>query len=141
MKLMLAIREHLERVALRGMAFTEDSEQRAIRGYTFLTAKPMIYALNLGGGGFLPAMLGRLPVEERDGVLLVNGNPTIAFQGKLEEEIAQLPAEEVAVPGRDGHRPAAHRLIAPVVRAGRYLLLHRGRRRVPRVDHEAQRHR
>ncbi|HOS42396.1 MAG TPA: 50S ribosome-binding GTPase, partial [Armatimonadota bacterium] len=81
---------------IRGLEFTEDA-QRMIKGYTFLTAKPMIYALNLGEGqAFTPEMLAGLPLEERDGVTLVNGHPLIAFQGKLEEEIAQLPAEDVS---------------------------------------------
>jgi len=80
---------------LREMAFSED-EERFLRSFTFLTAKPLIYAINLGEGQeFSPAMLSGLPVEEKEGVLLVNGNPAIAFHGKLEEEIAQLPDEEV----------------------------------------------
>jgi len=98
---------------LRGIAFNEE-EQRMLRGYTFLSAKPMLYALNLGEGQeFSPAMLPGMAVEERDGVLFVNDNPAIAFQGKLEEEIAQLPEEEVAdfLQAMGIDEPAAHRLI------------------------------
>jgi GTP-binding protein YchF len=112
--LMRRIQQRLEgELPLRGMEFTDD-EQRLVRGYTFLTAKPMVYALNLGEGqDFTPQTLPGMQVEERDGILLVNSTPAIAFQGKLEEEIAQLPAEEVAdflaVMGIE--EPAAHRLI------------------------------
>lgn len=98
---------------LRSMELTDD-EQRMLKGYTFLSSKPMILALNLGEGQeFTPDLLPGLQVEERDGVLLVNGNPAIAFQGKVEEEIAQLPDEEVAdFLGAMGiEEPAAHRLI------------------------------
>ncbi len=105
---------HLEtEQPIRGLQFTED-EQRMIKGYTFLTAKPMIYALNLGEGQeFSLEMLAGLPVEERDGVTLVNGHPLIAFRGKLEEEIAQLPEEEVDefLEAMGIEEPAAHRLI------------------------------
>ncbi|HEY3377532.1 MAG TPA: GTPase, partial [Armatimonadota bacterium] len=95
--LMQRIQAQLENILpLREMTLTED-ELRIIRGYTFLTMKPMVYALNLGEGQeFSPELLPGLTVEERDGVLFVNATPTIAFQGKLEEEIAQLPEEEVA---------------------------------------------
>jgi ribosome-binding ATPase len=90
------LQAHLEtEQPLRTMELTPE-EQHAMRGYTFLTAKPMIYAVNLGEGQELTdAAFGTLPVEHRDDVLLVNGVPTIAFQGELEAEIAQLPPEEV----------------------------------------------
>ena len=47
------------------------------------------------------------------GMTLVNGTLTIAFQGKLEEEIAQLPEDEVAdfLEAMEIEEPAAHRLI------------------------------
>jgi len=98
---------------LRSVEFSEE-EKRQLRGYTFLSLKPIVYALNLGDGQtFSPALLPGLKVGERDGVLLVNGNPAIAFQGKLEEEIAQLPEEEVAdfLEAMGIAEPAAHRLI------------------------------
>jgi ribosome-binding ATPase YchF (GTP1/OBG family) len=46
-------------------------------------------------------------------VLLVDGAPTIAFQGKVEEEIAQLPVEEVAefLEAMGIEEPASHRLV------------------------------
>lgn len=114
MPVMRRIQEHLEQeLPLRGLEFTHD-ELHMIRGYTFLSGKPMIYAINLGEGQeFSPEMLPGMTVEERDGVLFVNGAPAIAFQGTLEEEIAQLPEEEVAdfLAAMDIEEPAAHRLI------------------------------
>lgn len=98
---------------IRGMAFADD-EQRLLRGYTFLSAKPMILALNLGEGQECsPEMLAGLTVEERDGMTYVNGSPTIAFQGKLEEEIAQLSEGDMAefLEAMGIEEPAAHRLI------------------------------
>jgi len=108
------LQEHLEREQpLRNLAL-RDEETRMLRGYTFLTMKPMLYAVNLGEGQALtPAMFPGMQVEERDGVLHINGNAAIAFQGKVEEEIAQLPDAEVAdfcaAMGID--EPAAHKLI------------------------------
>jgi GTP-binding protein YchF len=105
---------HLEsEQPLRTLALSAD-EERLIRGYTFLSAKPMVYALNLGDGQeFTAELLPGMTVEARDGVLLIDGTPAIAFQGKLEEEIAQLPEEEVAdfLAAMEISEPAAHRLI------------------------------
>ncbi len=110
---------HLEsEQPLRGITFSEE-EQHMLKGYTFLTAKPMLYALNLGEGQeFSPAMLPGMTVAERDEVLFVNGNPAIAFQGKLEEEIAQLPEDGSGrISARDGHRASRPRTAssAPVI--------------------------
>ena len=114
MAVMLRVQQHLEtEQPLRGVVFNEE-EERMLKGYTFLSAKPMLYALNLGEGQeFSPEMLPGMTVEERDGVLIVNGSPAIAFQGKLEEEIAQLPEDEVAdfLEAMGITEPAAHRLI------------------------------
>jgi GTP-binding protein YchF len=105
---------HLEsEQPLRTMELTAD-ERFALKSYTFLTLKSLILALNLGEGqAFTPDMLPGLTVEERDGVLLVDGAPTIAFQGKVEEEIAQLPVEEVAefLEAMGIEEPASHRLV------------------------------
>ena len=114
LKVMARLLAHLEsEQPLRSLELT-DEDTRLLRGFTFLTAKPMIVAFNLGEGQALtPKMLPGFTVDERDGVLRVDGNPAIAFQGKLEEEIAQLPDDEVAefcaAMGID--EPAVHRLI------------------------------
>jgi GTP-binding protein YchF len=114
MVVMRRISAQLENMqALRDIEFNED-ELRLIKGYTFLTAKPMVYAINLGEGQeFSPLMLPGMKVTEKDGVMLVNGTPAIAFQGQLEEEIAQLPEAEVAdfLAAMEINEPAAHRLI------------------------------
>ncbi len=98
---------------LRALEFSEQ-EKHALRGYTFLSLKPLVYAINLGEGqAFDPSMLTGLPTDTVDGVLRVNGNSALAFQGKVEEEIAQLPEEEVAdfLEAMGIEEPAAHRLI------------------------------
>jgi len=114
LKVMLRLQEHLEsEQPLRGLELT-DEEERMLKGYTFLTMKPMLYAVNLGEGQELtPAMFPGMQVEERDGVLHIDGSAAIAFQGKIEEEIAQLPDEEVAefCAAMDIEEPAAHKLI------------------------------
>lgn len=114
LKVMQRLQERLEsEQPLRGIELT-DEETRMLRGYTFLTMKPMIYAINLGEGQELTAeMFPGMQVEERDGVLHINGSPAIAFQGKVEEEIAQLPEEEVAefCAAMGIEEPAAHKLI------------------------------
>jgi GTP-binding protein YchF len=106
--------DHLEtETPLRLMELTED-ENRMLKGFTFLSAKPMIYALNTSEGeDFTPDMLPGMKVEEKDGMLIINGNPAIVFQGKIEEEIAQLADEEVAdfLEAMGITEPAAHRLI------------------------------
>ena len=114
MVVMLRISAQLENMqALRDVDFNDD-ELRMIRGYTFLTAKPMVYAINLGEGQeFSADLLPGMEVTEADGMMLVNGTPAIAFQGQLEEEIARLPEEDVAefLAAMEISEPAAHRLI------------------------------
>lgn len=114
LKVMQRLLERLEsEQPLRGIELN-DEEERLLRGYTFLTMKPMLFAVNLGEGQTLtPEMLPGMTLEERDGVLHINGSPAIAFQGELEAEIAQLPAEEVAdfCAAMDIDEPAVHKLI------------------------------
>jgi len=114
LKVMLRLLEHLEsEQPLRTIELSEE-EERMLKGYTFLTMKPMLYAVNLGEGQELtPATFPGMRVEERDGVLHIDGSAAIAFQGKVEEEIAQLPDEEVAdfCAAMGIEEPAAHKLI------------------------------
>ena len=67
---------------LRGMEFNAE-EQRELASYGLLTRKPILTAFNLGEGGTAPQ------VEAN--------HPTVALQGKLEMEIAQLAPEDAAV--------------------------------------------
>lgn len=79
---------------LRSMELSADDEKR-IRGFQFLSLKPMLFVLNLGENE-----AGRLrEVEEsfRGGKL--SGRPRTAVTavcGKIEAELAELPAEDAA---------------------------------------------
>lgn len=79
---------------LRSMELSADDEKR-IRGFQFLSLKPMLFVLNLGEGE-----AGRLrQVEEsfRGGNLA--GRPQTAVAavcGKIEAELAELPVEDAA---------------------------------------------
>lgn len=61
-------------------------QQRSLRGYGFLTLKPMLVLLNLGEEVADPTTL----LKPRGQV------PVIGIQGKIEAEISQLDAEEAA---------------------------------------------
>ncbi|MQC25855.1 MAG: redox-regulated ATPase YchF [Chloroflexi bacterium] len=68
--------------ALRDMQLS-DEEQEALSGLGLLTHKPLLILLNLGEGQAAPTLdAGALPV--------------LNLQGKLEMELAQLPADEAA---------------------------------------------
>ncbi len=66
---------------LRGMDFTPD-EQKELASFGLLTRKPILTAFNLGEGQSPPEV--------------TMDHPTMALQGKLEMEIAQLPPEDAA---------------------------------------------
>ena len=78
--------------SIRGLAFTPEEEKR-IRGFQFLSQKPMLCVLNLG-----EADAGRLhEVEERyrTGPLAAKPNTAVtAVCGKIEAELAELPPED-----------------------------------------------
>jgi GTP-binding protein YchF len=84
--LLLRIKEALEQEApIRDLALTRD-EKTLIRGYQFLTSKPMLVVLNVGAeGSDDPA--DHLAYEHRNSAL-------ICLRGGLEMEIAQLDEEE-----------------------------------------------
>ena len=108
------IHEHLsEMQPLRDLELAPD-ELKIIKGYTMLTLKPMIYAINMGEDDeFSADMVTGADVREENGVILINNTPTIAFKGKVEEEIAKLDDEEVAefLSAMNILEPAASRLI------------------------------
>jgi len=66
---------------LRGVAISSE-EEKYLSGFGLLTRKPLLVLFNLGEGQLAPSV----PYK----------NPCIALQGKLEMEIAQLPAEDAA---------------------------------------------
>ena len=64
---------------LRGVQVSGE-EERFLSGFGLLTRKPLLLLLNLGEGQAIPVIDSPLP--------------QVAIQGKLEMEIAQLPAED-----------------------------------------------
>jgi GTP-binding protein YchF len=77
---------------LRQLEFDADDEKR-IRGFQFLSQKPMLYVLNLG-----EADAGKLHEREREyreGPLAGRAHTAVtAVCGKIEAELAELPREE-----------------------------------------------
>jgi len=61
----------------------DEEEERLIQGYGFLTRKPMLIILNLSEGQTVPTIDSA-----------TSNYKMIPLQGKIEMEIAQLPAEE-----------------------------------------------
>jgi GTP-binding protein YchF len=80
--------------SLRQLEFEPDDEKR-IRGFQFLSQKPMLYVLNLGENE-----AGKLHERERefhDGSLAGRKHTAVtAVCGKVEAELAELPREEQA---------------------------------------------
>jgi ribosome-binding ATPase len=78
---------------LRQRKLSED-EWKLIRGYTFLSQKPLLIVVNIDeskiGKDSDPALTKVRAFAEK------NGMPLLAFCGKTEMEIAQLPEEEKA---------------------------------------------
>jgi GTP-binding protein YchF len=73
---------------LRGLDLSPE-EERAISGHGLLTRKPMLILWNLGEGQKEPALPVAIPDAAR------GGYRSAGIQGKLEMEIAQMPAEEM----------------------------------------------
>jgi ribosome-binding ATPase len=77
---------------LRQLELDADDEKR-IRGFQFLSRKPMLYVLNLGEAD--AAKLHRREREYRDGPLAGRQHTALtAVCGKIEAELAELPREE-----------------------------------------------
>jgi GTP-binding protein YchF len=68
--------------ALRGVEISAE-EEKFLSGFGLLTRKPLLVLLNLGEGQPSPNVNTTLPL--------------VALQGKLEMEIAQLPADDAAI--------------------------------------------
>jgi GTP-binding protein YchF len=75
---------------LRAFGLTDD-EERLLRGYRFLTQKPVLVVVNIGD-----QMLGQAGAIEEDGRkrYVFPHSDVAALAGKIESEIAQLPAED-----------------------------------------------
>lgn len=94
----------------------EDAELALVRGYQFLTLKPMIWVINCDEESF-----GRRDYPDREGIedlAEAKGIPVLPVAGKMEEEMEELSAEDRIVFMQDlGIRETgAARLAAAVYR-------------------------
>ncbi len=79
-------------VPLREMALSADEEKR-IRGFQFLSQKPILYVLNVGENQ--AARLHEVEAEYRNGALAGKVNTgVVAICGKIEAELAELSPQE-----------------------------------------------
>jgi GTP-binding protein YchF len=78
--------------ALRGLEFSDEDEKR-IRGFQFLSQKPMLCVLNIGEAD--AARLHQVEEQYRNGPLAGRkGTAVTAICGKIEAELAELSPEE-----------------------------------------------
>ena len=90
LQLMRRIKECLENEqAVRDLDLTED-EARLLRGYQFLTQKPMLIVLNIGEDEIGDTEKSQELIEQN----MAKGMPTVALSAEIESEIAQLESEE-----------------------------------------------
>lgn len=82
-----------ENTPLREMKLTDDEEKR-IRGFQFLSQKPMLYVLNLGEEN--AANLREIEQSYREKLGAKPNTYVTAVCGKIEAELAELPIEESA---------------------------------------------
>jgi GTP-binding protein YchF len=81
-----------QNVALRTLELTAD-EEKLIRGFQFLSQKPMLFVLNIGEED--AGRLHEIEEEYRKGPLAGRTNTAVtAICGKIEAELAELSAEE-----------------------------------------------
>ena len=105
--LMETFRSTLEAEGLISDLALSSEDQRLIRGYQFLTAKPSLVVANTAEGDPEPDLGWANGAVRADGMESSaeqpgstsprrSGTPALALKGSLEMEIAQLPEEEVA---------------------------------------------
>ena len=92
-ELLIRCKEALEAdTPLRNLEFVDEDEKR-IRGFQFLSQKPMLLVLNLGEED--AARLHEVEEEYRGGPLSGKANTAVAAVcGKIEAELAELPADD-----------------------------------------------
>jgi GTP-binding protein YchF len=92
-ELLVRCKEALEAdTPLRNLEFADEDEKR-IRGFQFLSQKPMLLVLNLGEED--AGRLHEVEEEYRTGPLSGKANTAVtAVCGKIEAELAELPAED-----------------------------------------------
>jgi GTP-binding protein YchF len=77
---------------VRGLDFSDEDEKR-IRGFQFLSQKPVLCVLNLGEAG--ASRLHAIEEEYRQGAFAGRPHTAVtAICGKIEAELAELPPEE-----------------------------------------------
>src|SRR5579862_3315838 len=93
--LLVRCKEALEaNTPLRNLEFTGEDEKR-IRGFQFLSQKPMLLVLNLGEED--AARMAEVEEKYRAGAFAGRkGTAVTAICGKIEAELAELPKEEAA---------------------------------------------
>ncbi len=84
-----------EEQPLRNLSLTEE-EQKRVRGFTFLSAKPMLLVLNLGDQDIskIPRVVQEFGLEQQGAQKSVG---VTAVCGKIEAEIAALPEDDARV--------------------------------------------
>jgi GTP-binding protein YchF len=90
LQLMERLKDRLEQeIPLRNLDFTDD-EQKLLRGYQFLTAKPMLLVLNIGEDEIreTAAYQGLCTQYEAQGI------PTVMLSAEIESELEQLEDED-----------------------------------------------
>ncbi|MBN2551265.1 MAG: redox-regulated ATPase YchF [Spirochaetales bacterium] len=86
---MAAMIEHLDGGRLLRSFQMSDTATELVREYGLITAKSVLYVLNVGEEGCDPTLL-----EQVHGYAAGEGAEVVAISGKLEEEISELAAEE-----------------------------------------------
>ena len=122
---------------LREMEMTPEDKKR-IRGFMFLSEKPMLYVLNIGESTELGKDLEEAVAKYNLSEVAARPNAgASAICGKVEAELAEMSDEDAAeflVELRaERQRPVAadSQQLSP---AGTDFIFHGGRRRVPRLD-------
>ena len=136
--LLLRSKESLEKeIPLRELEMTPE-EKKLIRGFMFLSQKPILYVLNVSEsttlGDDLEAAVSRFKLDE---VAHRPNAGATAICGKVEAELAEMDDAEAAefLEQLRAARERAGAADSQELRAaGADQLLHRGRGRVPRMD-------
>ena len=88
--LMERLKEHLENEQpIRDIELSED-EERLLRGYQFLTQKPMLIVLNVGEDEIQNTSKYQELMSQHES----QGIPTVALSAEIESEIGQLESED-----------------------------------------------
>jgi GTP-binding protein YchF len=113
LELLLRIKTELEaNRAVRVLDFSDEDEKR-IRGFQFLSQKPMLLVLNLGEED--AARMAEVEEKYRTGAFAGHkGTAVTAICGKIEAELAELPKEDALeyLKSYGLHESALERLIA-----------------------------